>query len=87
MRLLVWLLMGYCAYLLFKGRSRKEPLKEDAGEETFRDPACGVYVTEEDAVIGKVEGKRVYFCSMECLEKYREKLEHTQKTNETGGKQ
>lgn len=78
MRLIIWLLIGYCAYLLFKGRRRQEipPDTAQRGEETHRDPVCGVYVAEEDAVIGRVEEKRVYFCSMECLEKYRDQLEN-----------
>lgn len=78
MRLLIWLLVGYCAWLLFKNRGRKEISAEtpQKGEETHRDPVCGVYVAEEDAVVGRVEDKRVYFCSMECLEKYREQLEN-----------
>ncbi len=77
MRFLVWALIGYCVYLLFKGRARKEvEAAKPAGEETHKDPVCGTYVTEDDAVIGRVEGERVYFCSMECLEKYRDKLEH-----------
>lgn len=77
-RLLIWLLIGYGLYLLFRGRAAKKELQEEAprGEETHRDPVCGVYVAEEDAVVGRVEEKRVYFCSMECLEKYREELEH-----------
>lgn len=77
MRLIIWLLIGYCAYLLFKGRSRREIPTDTGqrGEETHRDPVCGVYVAEEDAVVGRIEEKRVYFCSMACLEKYREQLE------------
>ena len=77
MRFLIWALIGYCVYLLFKGRARKEvETAKPAGEEAHKDPVCGTYVTEDDAVIGRVEGERVYFCSMECLEKYRDKLEH-----------
>ncbi len=81
MRLLIWLLIGYCAYMLLKGRKREEipPASgRQKGEETHQDPVCGVYVTEEDAVIGRVEDKRVYFCSMKCLEKYRDQLEQKQ---------
>ncbi len=76
MRFLIFALIGYCIYLMFKGRSSKEiaPSKP-VGEETHKDPVCGTYVAEDDAVIGRVEGERVYFCSMECLEKYRDKLE------------
>lgn len=78
MRLIIWLLIGYCAYLFFKNRARKELPPETAaqGEETHKDPVCGVYVAEEDAVIGRIADKRVYFCSMACLEKYREQLEN-----------
>ena len=76
-KLLVWALIGYVVYMMFKGRSGEKtlPKQEPAGEETHRDPVCGVYVAEEDAVVGRIEEKRVYFCSMACLEKYREQLE------------
>lgn len=76
MRLMLLILIGYCVYLYFKDRTPKEiaPDSAEKGEETHRDPVCGVYVAEEDAVVGRVEDKRVYFCSMECLEKYREQL-------------
>ena len=55
----------------------KPPGYHDAGEETHRDPVCGLYVSEESAVIGRHDGQRHYFCSMNCLEKYREQLDHT----------
>ena len=48
-----------------------------AGVETYRDPVCGVYVSEESAVIGRHDGQRHFFCSMDCLEKYREQLDHS----------
>jgi YHS domain-containing protein len=48
----------------------------DPGEETHQDPVCGVYVSEEAAVIGRHDGERLYFCSMNCLERYREQLDH-----------
>lgn len=80
MRFLIWLLIGYCIYFFFKGRGRKEippvhaPRKKET--ETYKDPVCGVYVTGDDAVVGRLEGEKVYFCSMACLEKYREQLEN-----------
>lgn len=52
----------------------------DTGEETHLDPVCGVYVSEETAVIGRHDGVRHYFCSMNCLEKYREQLDHSSPT-------
>ena len=55
--------------------------KRAQGEETHRDPICGMYVTEDAAVIGTHEGQRHYFCSMNCLEKYREQLDHSSPSN------
>ena len=61
--------------------AKKTPAKSaesrDPGEETYRDPVCGIYVSEEPAVIGRHDGQRHYFCSMNCLEKYREQLDHS----------
>jgi YHS domain-containing protein len=74
------LYIGYRIILsLTSGRKAAETStkKQHQGEETHRDPVCGMYVTEENAVIGKHDGQRHYFCSMNCLEKYREQLDHT----------
>ena len=75
-RLLMWLLLGYVVYLVVKGRSGKREIPKEAsgGDETYQDPVCGVYVAEDDAVVGKLEGKRIYFCSMACLEKFQEQV-------------
>jgi len=77
-RIIIWLLIGYCAWLFFKSRGRKDLPAGNAapGEETYRDPVCGVYVTGDDAVIGNLKGERIHFCSMACLEKYREQISH-----------
>ncbi len=78
-RLLFLLLVGYCVYLIFKGAAKKpvqsRPAERPQGEIAHKDPVCGVYVSEDDAVVGRYEGERIYFCSMECLEKYRASLE------------
>ena len=84
-----FLMMGLLLYIgyrmLISLTSAKKPLtrpagSRDPGEETFRDPVCGVYVTEEAAVIGRHDGQRHHFCSMDCLEKYREQLDHSSPT-------
>lgn len=77
-KLLVWGLIIYVVIQMFKGRkgqpqSTATPHRPQ-GEETQRDPICGVYVGEENAVIGRYEGERLFFCSMDCLEKYRQQL-------------
>ena len=82
-RLLIWGLLLYVGYriIIALTSSNKPQTKSagsrDPGEETHRDPVCGVYVSEETAVIGRHDGQRHYFCSMNCLEKYREQLDHT----------
>lgn len=78
MRLLLWLLLGYIGFRIVKGilAQRKEPVAPAVADtETYQDPICGVYVTAADAVIGRIETQRVYFCSADCLEKYRKQLE------------
>lgn len=81
-RLLIWALLIYIGYRVVVALVQpKQPEKSVTGREsaatTYRDPVCGVYVSEDDAVIGTHDGERHYFCSMACLEKYRDQLEHT----------
>lgn len=86
-QLLSWIILIYVGYRIVKGflasRQKEAPLEppEPPREETFQDPVCGVYVTEDDAVIGRHEGERIHFCSMACLEKYRQRLEDASSTH------
>jgi YHS domain-containing protein len=80
-RLLIWGLLIYVGYrvvvALTKGKKTEVKTSEQReAAATHRDPVCGVYVSEEDAVVGRLEGERHYFCSMNCLEKFREQLDH-----------
>jgi YHS domain-containing protein len=64
---------------LVSGRKSEVTSGQDGARdaaETYRDPVCGVYVSEEDAVVGRLDGQRHHFCSLGCLEKYREQLDH-----------
>jgi YHS domain-containing protein len=77
-KLLVWLVLGYVVYRIFKGfaSGKDEQVSvEPGGKEVHCDPVCGVYVSGDDAVIGNLEGEKLYFCSRECLEKFRDQLE------------
>ncbi|MDA8429932.1 MAG: transcriptional regulator [Geobacteraceae bacterium] len=82
-RLIIWLLLIYIGYrIVMNLGSGKKPSAANHGNTmdaamTYRDPVCGMYVSEDDAVIGRLDGQRHYFCSMACLEKYREQLDHT----------
>ena len=82
-RLLIWLLFIYIGFRIVKALTAPKETRpggtgtgEDAAV-THRDPVCGIYVAEDDAVVGTLDGQRHYFCSMNCLEKFREQLDHT----------
>lgn len=83
LRFLIIGLLLYIGYRIVVSLiSAKQPQTKSAGSrdpgiETYRDPVCGVYVSEETAVVGRLDGERHYFCSMNCLEKYREQLDHS----------
>ena len=77
MRMILWLLLAYVGYRIVTGflAGRGKPKETRTMDtETFRDPVCGIYVSADDAVIGNNNGQRLYFCSMNCLDKYRERL-------------
>lgn len=82
MRMLLWLVLGYIGFRILKGfiasRKAEEPAVRPA-DDTVKDPVCGVYLTKEDAIIGNMEGERIYFCSMACLEKFRDRLDKKEK--------
>ena len=76
MKFLILLLLGYLVYRMV--RAKVAPVleeKESPATETFQDPVCGVYVSESDAVVGNLEGKRYHFCSMGCLEQFEKSLQ------------
>lgn len=80
LRILIYLVLGYALYLIVRGFFRprvSKPARRPGEVETFRDPVCGVYVAAEDAVVGNLDGERIHFCSMECLEKFRSNLNNT----------
>ena len=80
MRFLLWLLLAYIGYRIVKawltGGAKQSSLKTASEDETFQDPVCGVYVSPDDATVGRLEGEKIYFCSVACLEKYQERLNH-----------
>lgn len=73
MKFLIWALLAYLVYRMFVGKApQKIEKQEKSAAETFQDPVCGVYISEADAVVGRLEGRRYHFCSMECLRKFEE---------------
>lgn len=80
-RLLVWGLLAYIGYRIIKALTAPKKTvsasRSHDGEDTVQDPVCKMYLARKDAVVGTLEGNRHYFCSMNCLEKFREQLDHT----------
>ena len=74
-RLLIFLLIGYLVYRMVRGKAAPEIPKESSATETFQDPVCGVYVSEVDAVVGNLEGKRYHFCSLGCLHEFEKSVQ------------
>lgn len=77
-RLIIWLLLLYIGIKVIKSLTapKQQQPAAPAGEETVRDPVCGMYLDKTDAVVGTLDGKRHYFCSMSCLNKFRDQLDH-----------
>ena len=82
-RLLMWLLLIYIGYRVITAMvTGKKPAavrkdKPSDASTTHRDPVCGMYISEDDAVVGRVNDQRHYFCSMACLDKFREQLNNS----------
>lgn len=71
MKFLIWALLGYLVYRMLRGKAAPEiAAKQTPASETFQDPVCGVYLSEADAVVGKLDGKRHHFCSIDCLREF-----------------
>jgi YHS domain-containing protein len=73
---LVWIIVGYLVYRMVRGKAAPEIEKESSATETFQDPVCGMYVSEADAVVGNLKGKRLHFCSLHCLKEFEKGLQH-----------
>jgi YHS domain-containing protein len=78
-RFLIWLLLIYLAYRMIRGK-RAPQLKKQPQQVTefLLDPVCGVYVSEADAVVGNLEGRRYHFCSMACLKTFERQQQQRQ---------
>ena len=82
LKFVIFIIVFYLLFRLFKKGSPKIGGKGDhsrfpppaTGEELVEDPVCHTYIPVNSAVKWERGGKTLYFCSRECLEKY--KSEH-----------
>lgn len=82
MRLLVLMGLLYLCYRFLKSWVLKEKSSQKAAFEKktgeiddvmVKDPYCEVYFAKRDGVHLNIKGKDVYFCSIECKDKFLEK--------------
>lgn len=80
LRLIVAIVIVYLVYRLAKlfflpsGKRQEhfpgEPTPIE-GEDMVKDPYCNTYIPMSNAYKASVNGETCYFCSQECLEKYK----------------
>lgn len=78
-RLLIYIILGIVLYRaarsLFSqtGNNRRpggENRPEQVDDVMIKDPVCGVYFPQSNAVALNEEGRVLYFCSIECRDRY-----------------
>ena len=59
--------------LLVRAFFPSSSVKEDETKEMVKDPNCGTYVPQTEALRMRVAGKEHFFCSDKCAEEYSRK--------------
>jgi YHS domain-containing protein len=79
-RILIFILFIAVTYVMFRVlqgivssmKSKMGPgTRAVEGGEMVQDPVCGLYIPKTKAIEGRVYGQPHFFCSLQCLEKYR----------------
>lgn len=80
-RLLRWIIIGILVYFLFKflfkgkpsGIFGKKGKTSSSGylEEMKKDPVCGTYIPESQAIKMNWKQETVYFCSKKCQDEFK----------------
>ena len=78
-RILIFAALVYLVFRLARGlmkgiarsKDRSGGVPPDKIEDLVEDPQCRRFVPLSEALKADLDGKTLYFCSRECLEKYR----------------
>ena len=75
MRLLILVFLGYLLYRVVRkfigqGKWQVGGSASDAIDEMVQDPSCKTYIPMREALTRTIDGKRYYFCSEECADKF-----------------
>ncbi|MGC8720125.1 MAG: hypothetical protein ACP5TY_08965 [Thermodesulforhabdaceae bacterium] len=91
MRFILFLLLVYCVYLIWRyvkrniltpDQTHNRDVKREPTRiaELVQDPECGVYVVKDKALVARIDGKDVHFCSERCRDKYIERRREERKS-------
>ncbi|UCD71333.1 MAG: YHS domain-containing protein [Syntrophobacterales bacterium] len=83
MRFLIVLGLLILLYYLVKGwifSSKQRQMGRGGGErelesEMVKDPHCKTYIPKDSAIHARLDGRDYYFCSKECMSKFRDEME------------
>ncbi len=83
MRFLIFLGLLILLYYLVKGwifPSKSRQMDRSGGEweldsEMVKDPQCKTYIPKDSAIRARIAGRNYYFCSKECMRKFRAEME------------
>jgi YHS domain-containing protein len=80
LRILLLTILLYLVFILVRNFAasvtrRKDRFARPPGpvktEDLVQDPYCHRYIPESEALKASLDGQTLYFCSRECLEKYK----------------
>lgn len=82
LKLVIGIIVIYLLFKLFRkgfpqmgGKGGSEEIRTAvAGEDLVEDPLCHTYVPIGDACRAQIDGKTLYFCSLQCLEQYKSEI-------------
>ena len=74
-RLIIYFAIIYFAINLIKAliSPKKSNKSKNSVEDMVEDPYCGTFIPKSSALEKKSGGKKLYFCSKECWQQYKNK--------------
>ena len=75
-RLIIYFSIIYLAIKVVKAlispKNAYENKNSNSGEDMVEDPFCGTFIPKSSALEKKSGGEKLYFCSKECWQRYRD---------------
>ena len=71
--LALFLLIGRYFYKRLTRKTRSQMPGQPRTEVLKQDPVCGAYVSEDQEFCLRSRGELLYFCSKECMRKFKER--------------